>query len=71
MFIVCLKGFGADTVIITALLVSGPYFRKRKALAIGLIASGSGVGTILLPNILQPLFEYMDFSGALLTYGKF
>ncbi|XP_067942293.1 monocarboxylate transporter 12-like [Watersipora subatra] len=64
-------GLGTETIIITSLLVSGPYFRKRKALAIGLIASGSGVGSIILPSIIRFLFNNVHFSGALLIYGGF
>jgi len=50
--------------------VARPYFVKKKALAMGILAGvGGGAGNIILPNILHPLFDGMDYSGALLMYG--
>ena len=55
----------------TGLLVSGPYFREKRGLAIGLVAAGSGIGTFTIPYILRGLFKLYDFSGAMLLYGKY
>ena len=57
-------------VFLTALLVSGQYFEKRKALALGFIASGSGIATMVLPNVYRLLFDHLDFTSACLFYGK-
>ena len=47
-----------------------PYFDKKKALAMGLAGSGSGIGTIAIPPLLRFLFDNYSFSGAMLLYGK-
>lgn len=62
-------GFGEVMTFLPALVVSGQYFKKRKALALGLIASGSGIGTIIIPHIYRLLFDNFDFGGACLLYG--
>ena len=51
-------------------LVSGQYFIKNKALAIGIVSAGSGIGTITLPYIMRAFYDNFDFSGASLLYGK-
>lgn len=54
-----------------ALLVSVPYFNKRKALALGIVSSGSGVGQLVLPLILRVLFDYYGFTGAMILFSKY
>lgn len=63
-------GTGTGFVLLSAFLVSGDYFKKRKALALGIISAGSGVGVLIIPNLLRALFDYMGFTGALLLYGE-
>jgi len=48
---------------------TGPYFRKRKALAVGIMASGSGVGVITIPYIIRSIFDSYHFGGAVLLYS--
>jgi len=57
-------------VILSILLVSGPYFMKKKALAVGVIASGAGIGMITTPHLLRALFDNLDFTSALVLHGK-
>lgn len=64
-------GFGQGLVLLNALLLTQPYFDKRKALAIGITAGGSGVGTLTIPNILRQLFDHLSFTEAVLVYGRF
>ena len=67
----CVSGLGYGFLIMTGLLVSGPYFREKRGLAIGLVAVGSGIGTFTIPYILRGLFTLYDFSRAMLLYGKY
>ena len=67
----CVSGLGHGFLIMTGLLVSGPYFREKRGLAIGLVAAGSGIGTFTIPYILRGLFTLYDFSRAMLLYGKY
>lgn len=62
-------GIGNGMVGLTCFLVTGQYFKKRKALAVGIVASGSGVGTIVLPYIMRGLYDNFDYTGATLLYG--
>jgi len=54
---------------LSAFTAFGPYFNKRKALAMGLAAAGSGFGTMIMPNMLRALFDNFGFTGALIVYG--
>ena len=55
---------------LTSLTAYSNYFDKRKAIALGITASGAGVGGICIPPILRVLFDHFDFSSALLLFGK-
>lgn len=63
-------GIGIGFVLLSAILVSSDYFKRRKALALGIISAGSGVGVLAIPNILRALFDHMGFAAALLLYGE-
>ena len=63
-------GVGEGITFLCALLVSGQYFREKKALAIGLVACGAGIGSVVLPYIYRFLFDFYGFSGACLLLGK-
>lgn len=65
------QGVGTGLCLLTALLVSGEYFEKRKALALGITAAGSGVGQLIVPYILRFLFDEMGFSNTMLLYGRY
>ena len=65
-----LTGIGTGMVMLTALMVTGDYFNRHKAVALGIAAAGSGVGQLVIPYVLRGLFDSMGFSGALLLYGK-
>lgn len=65
------SGFGTGMISLVSFTAYAQYFDKRKALALGITASGSGVGTIILPAILRALFDSFPFPSAMLLYGKF
>lgn len=48
-----------------ALAVTGRYFRRRRALAMGVVASGSSVGGVGLPLLLARLVPRVGFAWAL------
>ena len=54
----------------SAVLVSDQYFKKKKAFAFGIVMSGSGVGSIIIPFVMRPLFDNYDFTGAMLLHGE-
>lgn len=66
-----LSGIGYSFVSLNAFMVSTDYFKKRKALALGLIASGGGIGSVVVPNLIRVLFERLGFSGALVVYSEY
>ena len=66
----CVSGLGNGLLAMVCFLVSGQYFIKNKALAIGIVSAGSGIGTITLPYIMRAFYDNFDFSGASLLYGK-
>lgn len=57
-------------IIACCLLVSSQYFKLRKALAVGIITSGGGIGTLTIPYLLRLLFDHMTYSETMLIYGK-
>ncbi|KAF7730847.1 hypothetical protein EC973_001365 [Apophysomyces ossiformis] len=48
-------GAGASLMYVTAIGVCPQWFDKRRGLALGLAASGSGIGGLVLPFVLSPL----------------
>ncbi|KAF6028868.1 SLC16A12 [Bugula neritina] len=64
-------GFGYMLTSFVAIMASSPYFVEKKALAVGLTTTGSGIGAFAIPPILRGLFDAFGFSGALLIYGGF
>ena len=54
----------------SAVLVSDQYFKKKKAFAFGIVMSGSGVGSIIIPFVMRPLFDNYDLTGSMLLYGE-
>jgi MFS family permease len=65
-----IAGVGNGMVTLSVFTAFAPYFKKRRALSLGLTASGSGFGMIIIPIILRKLFDNFTFSGAMLLYGK-
>ncbi|KAI0076125.1 MFS general substrate transporter [Panus rudis PR-1116 ss-1] len=45
-----------------ALAVVGQYFKKQRALAMGIVAAGSSVGGVCLPIMVQRLFNMIGFA---------
>ncbi|KAG0170574.1 hypothetical protein DFQ30_002291 [Apophysomyces sp. BC1015] len=58
-------GAGASLMYVTAIGVCPQWFDKRRGLALGLAASGSGIGGLVLPFVLSPLNKSL---GAPWTY---
>ncbi|KAI8069143.1 major facilitator superfamily domain-containing protein [Gongronella butleri] len=48
-------GIGASISYVVAMSSTPPWFKKRRSLAIGIVASGSGVGGVIFPLIMQPM----------------
>ncbi|XP_033761109.1 monocarboxylate transporter 9-like [Pecten maximus] len=48
------------------LVILGKYFKKRRGLAMGLVASGNSLGGFLLPYLFRYLFDEYGLRGALL-----
>jgi MFS family permease len=52
-------GLGMGILYMPAVAVIGSYWQKRKAMALGLAASGSGTGGIIFPLIVQSLQHHI------------
>lgn len=61
-----LGGIGVSMIYIPTILIVGFYFDKRRALANGLSASGSGVGAFLYAPLCRLLQDHYGWRGALL-----
>ncbi|KAF6034026.1 SLC16A12 [Bugula neritina] len=60
-------GLGIGNALISAIWCSTVYFEKRKATAVGLITSGSGVVTLFLPSVCRFLFDNLTYQESLIT----
>ncbi|KAH6643227.1 putative monocarboxylate permease [Boeremia exigua] len=62
-------GLGMGALYMPAVAVIGSYWKERKAMALGLAASGSGTGSILFPLIVQHLQPVTGFPRAVQVQG--
>ena len=60
-------GFGACCVYTAVFVIVPRYFRKRRSLATGMIASGPGAGTFVMSPILALSIEELGWRGAFLV----
>lgn len=60
-------GFGACCVYTAVFVIVPEYFRKRRSLATGMIASGPGAGTFVMSPILALSIEELGWRGAFLV----
>ncbi|KAK8086009.1 hypothetical protein PG994_000983 [Apiospora phragmitis] len=54
-------GLGSAAAFIPGLVVAGQYFKKKRALALGIVASGSSCGGVVFPVMLARLFDSIGF----------
>ncbi|GAU98923.1 hypothetical protein RvY_09998-2 [Ramazzottius varieornatus] len=66
-----ISGFGSALVYGPSIIMVGRYFDKRRSLANGLSVAGSGVGSFLIPPLLQLLIEKYTINGCILILGAF
>ncbi|KAI0666933.1 monocarboxylate permease [Trametes maxima] len=64
-----LFGFGIALLFNPAVAVLGHWFRKRRALAIGLTTGGSASGGVILPIVLEKLIPAVGFGWAVRIVG--
>jgi MCP family monocarboxylic acid transporter-like MFS transporter 10 len=64
-----LFGLGSAMIFTPALAVVSHYFRKKRGLAIGLVASGSSIGGIIFPIVYQRLFILIGFGWSVRVTG--
>jgi MCP family monocarboxylic acid transporter-like MFS transporter 3 len=57
-------GLGMGALYMPAVAIIGSYWKERKAMALGLAASGSGTGSILFPLVVQHLEPAIGFARA-------
>ena len=58
-----LIGLGASLCYLSALVAVGQFFKKRKSLATGIVVSGSGVGTVAFPPLVNALLASYGWRG--------
>ncbi|KAF2680078.1 MFS general substrate transporter [Lentithecium fluviatile CBS 122367] len=54
-------GLGAAGVFVPGLVAASQYFKKRRAFAVGVVASGSSVGGVVFPIFMAQLFDTIGF----------
>ncbi|KAK4025124.1 Monocarboxylate transporter 9 [Daphnia magna] len=64
-----LTGLGAGLATTPGIIMTSRYFNKRRALANGLCVSGTAVGSMLLPPLLEVLVPAYGFRGSILILG--
>ncbi|KAI1675625.1 general substrate transporter [Pyrenophora tritici-repentis] len=62
-------GLGMGALYMPGVAVIGSYWKERKAMALGLAASGSGTGSILFPLVIQHLQPTIGFPRAVQVQG--
>ncbi|KAI0189898.1 putative monocarboxylate permease [Astrocystis sublimbata] len=62
-------GLGMGMLYMPAVSVIGSYWKKNKAMALGMAASGSGTGSILFPLVVQHLQPRVGFPRAVQAQG--
>ena len=65
---VCM-GLGNGCLFCPSLAVVSTYFKKRRALAIGVMASGTGTGGLVFPSIARQLLPMVGFGWTVRTIG--
>ncbi|KAK4241527.1 hypothetical protein C8A03DRAFT_30249 [Achaetomium macrosporum] len=58
-------GLGAAGAFIPGLVAAGQYFKKRRALVLGIVSSGSSCGGVIFPIMLARLFDQIGFRATL------
>ncbi|KAI1180838.1 major facilitator superfamily domain-containing protein [Nemania sp. FL0916] len=58
-------GLGAAGAFVPGLVLAGQYFKKRRALALGVVASGASTGGVVFPTMLARLFDQIGFGPTL------
>ncbi|KAK9498456.1 hypothetical protein O3M35_003091 [Rhynocoris fuscipes] len=61
-----LGGIGFGMIYVPAVITTGFYFEKWRALATGISVTGSGIGTIIMGPITKNLIDHFGWRGALL-----
>lgn len=59
-------GIGFGMIYVPAVITTGFYFEKWRALATGISVTGSGIGTIIMGPITKKLINHFSWRGALL-----
>lgn len=62
-------GLGVGMILNPAPLIISRYFHKRKALAMGILFAGTGVGGILGPFVITAFLDYFGLHGTILMIG--
>lgn len=58
-------GIGFGLIYVPAVVCVGQYFEKKRALAVGIVMSGSGVGFFGMGPIIKALLDFYDWRGTI------
>ncbi|KKY38559.1 putative mfs transporter [Diaporthe ampelina] len=58
-------GLGAAGIFVPGLVAASQYFKTKRALAVGIVASGSSVGGVIFPIFLAQLFDQVGFGATM------
>ncbi|KAF7301923.1 MFS general substrate transporter [Mycena indigotica] len=58
----CGMGIGMGTIFLPSLSVAAHYFKRRRGIAVGIMLSGSSVGAVIYPVMINHLFSSVGFA---------
>ncbi|KAL3847025.1 hypothetical protein ACJMK2_017961 [Sinanodonta woodiana] len=61
-----LAGFGYGMIFLPAIVLINQYFQKRRSFAVGIAASGTGIGTFAFSPLIKILVDIYSWKGAVL-----
>jgi MFS family permease len=62
-------GFGSGMIFCPTLALASTYFQKRRSLALGIGASGSATGGVIIPLVVEQLLDRIGFAWTMRTVG--
>ena len=58
----CITGFGGCCIFMASFLIVPQYFHNRRSLATGIVASGTGLGVLVMAPVIQALLDSVGLS---------
>ena len=69
IFIGVVSGIGYNFLYVPTWIAANTYYRKRKQLANGLVMSGSAIGVVIFPPVIEWLLNIYGLQGTFMILG--